>query len=138
MQLADEAIVKVMMYDYLLYGVSNVADLLLLIPGIAVGVRRFHDTSRSGWLPIAFGSFSALSSITILASLFGFRSIFPSLISGYESSRIWFGFIAIVTICLGLYYIFIAVQAGTKGLNEYGPDPLNPHLGNEIDLIGEE
>ncbi|CAI8741222.1 DUF805 domain-containing protein [Pseudomonas donghuensis] len=34
---------------------SNLYSLALLIPGIAVGVRRMHDTDRSGWwllLPI--------------------------------------------------------------------------------------
>mgnify|MGYP002525925674 CR=1 FL=1 len=32
-----------------MYGISSVIGLALLIPGIAVGVRRLHDTGRSGW-----------------------------------------------------------------------------------------
>lgn len=28
---------------------SGLYSLLLLIPGLAVGVRRLHDTDRSGW-----------------------------------------------------------------------------------------
>ena len=35
---------------------SNLYSLALLVPGIAVGVRRLHDTDRSGWwliVPIA-------------------------------------------------------------------------------------
>jgi uncharacterized membrane protein YhaH (DUF805 family) len=28
---------------------STLVDLALLLPGIAVGVRRLHDTDRSGW-----------------------------------------------------------------------------------------
>ena len=28
---------------------SGLYSLLVLIPGIAVGVRRLHDTNRSGW-----------------------------------------------------------------------------------------
>ena len=34
---------------------SNIYSLAVLVPGIAVGVRRMHDTDRSGWwllLPI--------------------------------------------------------------------------------------
>ncbi|TDV66069.1 DUF805 domain-containing protein [Pseudomonas sp. LP_7_YM] len=36
--------------------ISNLYSLVLLVPGIAVGVRRLHDTDRSGWwllVPIA-------------------------------------------------------------------------------------
>jgi uncharacterized membrane protein YhaH (DUF805 family) len=34
---------------------ASLYDLFVLIPGIAVGVRRLHDTGRSGWwLLIAF------------------------------------------------------------------------------------
>ncbi|MNG31219.1 Inner membrane protein YhaH [compost metagenome] len=29
--------------------ISNLYALALLVPGIAVGVRRMHDTDRSGW-----------------------------------------------------------------------------------------
>src|SRR5471032_587098 len=35
---------------------SNIYSLAVLLPGIAIGVRRMHDTDRSGWwllLPIA-------------------------------------------------------------------------------------
>jgi uncharacterized membrane protein YhaH (DUF805 family) len=31
------------------YGLSGVFSLLTLLPSIAVGVRRLHDTNRSGW-----------------------------------------------------------------------------------------
>lgn len=37
-------------------GVSAIYNLAILVPAIAVGVRRMHDTGRSGWwllLPIA-------------------------------------------------------------------------------------
>ena len=42
---------------------SNLYSLAVLIPGIAVGVRRLHDTDRSGWwllLPIVNIVFLAL------------------------------------------------------------------------------
>src|SRR4051794_3761505 len=29
-----------------------IAGLALLIPGLAAGVRRLHDTDRSGWFPL--------------------------------------------------------------------------------------
>ncbi|RZK24070.1 MAG: DUF805 domain-containing protein [Hymenobacter sp.] len=33
----------------LIAGVSGLVSLALLIPGIAVGVRRMHDVNKSGW-----------------------------------------------------------------------------------------
>jgi uncharacterized membrane protein YhaH (DUF805 family) len=33
----------------LLTGLSGLWSLAMLIPGLAVGVRRLHDTGRSGW-----------------------------------------------------------------------------------------
>lgn len=57
-------------------------SLAVLVPTIAVGVRRLHDTNRSGlWLLIAF----------------------------------------IPLVNLVLLYFFI--QEGTRGPNQYGPDP---------------
>lgn len=35
--------------DFLTYAVSGIVGLALLIPGLAVGARRLHDTGRSGW-----------------------------------------------------------------------------------------
>jgi uncharacterized membrane protein YhaH (DUF805 family) len=29
--------------------ISNIYSLLVLVPGLAVGVRRLHDTGKSGW-----------------------------------------------------------------------------------------
>lgn len=137
-KLVDDVIVRIMMYDYLQLGFHNIGDLLLIVPGVAVGVRCFHDTGRSGWIPIAFGGVSALTSISLLTTLVGINWMGPLLNIGSNGTTVWFGFVAVVTVCLGIYYIIIAVQAGTPGLNTYGPDPLNPHLGNEIDQIGEE
>jgi uncharacterized membrane protein YhaH (DUF805 family) len=35
-------------------GVSALANLAILVPGIAVAVRRLHDTDRSGWWILLF------------------------------------------------------------------------------------
>lgn len=56
--------------------ISNLYSLAVLIPSIAVGIRRMHDTNRSGWWVI----------------------LFP---------------IALIFACL----------EGTRGPNQYGPDP---------------
>ena len=33
----------------LIIGLSSVLSLILLVPGLAVCIRRLHDTGRSGW-----------------------------------------------------------------------------------------
>jgi uncharacterized membrane protein YhaH (DUF805 family) len=49
-----------------------VLGLALLIPGIAVGVRRLHDTGRSGWwLLIAFVPFVGVIILVVLLCLDG-------------------------------------------------------------------
>ena len=44
--MSESAMMAVMTPVFLLYGIAVLA---LLIPGIAVTVRRLHDTDRSGW-----------------------------------------------------------------------------------------
>lgn len=57
--------------------------LALLVPSIAVGIRRLHDTDRSGW---------------------------------------WI-LIALVPFVGGLILLVFYVLEGTRGPNQYGPDP---------------
>ena len=66
------------------YGpITLVVFLAVLVPSIAVGVRRLHDTGRSGWWML-IGLIPILGAIVLL--------------------------------------IFFVLE-GTKGPNEYGPDP---------------
>ena len=62
--------------------VSGLVGLAILVPGIAVGIRRLHDTNRSGWW--------------LLLCLTGIGSFIV---------------------------LYFTVQEGTKGENQYGPDP---------------
>jgi len=58
--------------------------LAALIPGLAVGVRRMHDTNRSGWICL----------------------------------------LALIPFAGWAVLLVFAVQEGTRGDNQYGPDPL--------------
>lgn len=64
---------------------SMVYSLAILVPSIAVGVRRLHDLNKPGMLYLV-----------ILIPLLG-----------------------------ALYLIYLFIQEGTKGENEYGADPLS-------------
>jgi uncharacterized membrane protein YhaH (DUF805 family) len=75
------------------------ASLALLLPGICVGIRRLHDTDRSGWW--------------LLTGLGG------SLVGGLFSML----FMPLgVLIMLGAfgYLIFLLAQPGTPGPNRFG------------------
>ncbi|HXW41759.1 MAG TPA: DUF805 domain-containing protein [Xanthobacteraceae bacterium] len=79
--------------------------LVTLLPGIAVAVRRLHDTDRSGWwLAAVFAATAALAAVFV----FVLRSpILP---------------MAIIVIG-ALVLIWWFCQPGTRGPNSYGPDP---------------
>ena len=85
---------------------TGLLSLALLLPNLAVSVRRLHDVNRSGWwilLPLA---------PMLLAFIFMF--MFQLTIAGI------FGLITLATWILLIYWY---VQPGTAGQNPYGPDP---------------
>ena len=63
--------------------ISSLFSLAVLVPGIAVSVRRLHDTNRSG-----------LMLLLCLIPLVG-----------------------------AIIVLYFAIQEGTQGENQYGPDP---------------
>ncbi len=85
-----------------IYGpVTFLAALVFVIPQFSAGIRRLHDTNRSGWwmllgcVPIA---------VMVLVLLTGSWSL---------------GLLNLVVFVL-LYFL---VLDGTRGPNQYGPDP---------------
>ncbi|NLI72319.1 MAG: DUF805 domain-containing protein [Bacteroidales bacterium] len=66
------------------YGpIYSIVGLALLVPSLAVGVRRLHDIDKSGWY--------------ILVNL--------------------------IPIIGNIWFIVMMITEGTKGDNQYGPDP---------------
>lgn len=85
----------------------------LLIPSLAVGVRRLHDVDRSGWwLMIGYGPWLAGE---ILASV-----LRPEWLVGLIHAGALVGFIVLLV---------FAVRPGTSGPNRFGPDPKGVDLG---------
>ncbi|ADU12804.1 DUF805 domain-containing protein [Asticcacaulis excentricus] len=109
--------------------VGNVISLALLVPNLAVGVRRLHDTNRTGWwliLPIAaFVVGLVLFLVTQgghLASLFTDKyennpqAVFSLIGSGFL--MVW------LPTFVGSVVLFVFnVLDGTPGANRFGPDP---------------
>lgn len=77
-----------------------------LVPSLAVGVRRLHDTGRSGWwLLIGYGPFLLSLVLTMAGSL---------QLAMILSVLALVGFVALL--------VFMVME-GTRGSNQYGPDP---------------
>lgn len=106
------------MIVFFLYGLASLA---LIIPGIAVTVRRLHDTNRSGWwilAPLAF----------YLVALVGMVMTASSPDSpGLGGILLMVG--GIGATILGLALLVFMFLEGTRGPNNYGPDPKGEDLG---------
>jgi uncharacterized membrane protein YhaH (DUF805 family) len=89
------------------YGpISALFGLATFVPSLAVGVRRLHDTNRSGlWLLIGYGPF-ILSLLLMVAGMLQFTMI-----------------LSIVALVGFIVLLVFMVLEGNRGPNQYGPDP---------------
>jgi uncharacterized membrane protein YhaH (DUF805 family) len=84
------------------YGpLTLILAIALLTPQLSVSVRRLHDTNRSGWWV-----------------LLGFVPVATMLLSGITGIGV-LNLLALAALVL-LYFFILE---GTKGPNQYGPDP---------------
>jgi len=89
-------------------------SLAVFIPSLTVGVRRLHDTERSGfWLLLGVVPSVLLTIFAILS--FFFRSL------GIGIAMIVLGIL--LTLAGIVVLIIFWVQEGTPGNNKYGPNP---------------
>ncbi len=94
---------------------ATLFSLAVVLPTVAVAVRRLHDTDRSGWWIIApLVAYVAAGVAVAVAVAAGAGAIVLAVVG--------LGFLvgAILAIVLLIFYI----QKGTQGPNTYGPDPL--------------
>lgn len=89
--------------------ISIVWGLYTLIPSIAITVRRLHDTNRSGWW-------------YLLAIVFIFAMVIFAVLQFNSSNYI---FLILAFLCFAGFFAFVVFLflPGTKGENDYGPDP---------------
>ncbi len=96
---AGGAIMAIMALNWLV-------SLALLIPALAVTVRRLHDTNRSGWW--------------ILAPICAYVVVFVGAAVQSQGLTLIGGLAALGTIILLLVFMFLE---GTVGPNRFGEDP---------------
>lgn len=99
---------------------GGLVNLALLIPTLAVGWRRMHDVNKSGWINL-------LPLLGVVLLVAGFGSQFAALASGTmptgftSGPLVWFG--VAVLAATTIYVFVLTVTEGTRGSNDYGPDP---------------
>jgi uncharacterized membrane protein YhaH (DUF805 family) len=107
----------------LLYLLWALLGLIFFIPNLAVTVRRLHDTNRSGWWVLApWGPY--------LLMIFASAAIVGTTSKPDETTLGMMGLVMIVlglaALVLGLVVLVFLFLEGTKGPNQYGPDPKSP------------
>jgi len=97
---------------------SALIELVLLLPGIAVLVRRLHDVDRTGWwalfpIPVLIGIVMLLGLLHAVGA-----ERFPAVVL-LVGMVVW-----IVTVVVSIVLLVWACTRGTRGPNRFGPDPL--------------
>jgi uncharacterized membrane protein YhaH (DUF805 family) len=111
----------------------------ILIPSIAVQVRRLHDINRSGWWLGGFYLVYALYFVLLFGMLGA--QMGAAMAGGTSDTPPSFGpmFAATMVVGLGMFIYAIVLlvfycQQGTSGDNRFGPDPYGP--GNLEEVFG--
>jgi|SRR6185369_3820117 uncharacterized membrane protein YhaH (DUF805 family) len=109
--------------------IGGIVSLGLLIPSIAVTVRRLHDTDRSGWWLLAF-----VGAIALLVFLATLGRLDSALGNGASTAASFTTAIVAILIVLGggVTLLVFMVLPGTEGPNSYGPDPYGPDSLEEV------
>jgi uncharacterized membrane protein YhaH (DUF805 family) len=111
-------ILQVLVRISAIFGLLGLLYLGILIPVIAVGVRRLHDTERTGWwllapfVPYAIGiALVFRGAMTPGANPLALFTFGPAMI------------FMLIGFVLALVVFIFTVLPGTKGPNRFGPDP---------------
>ena len=95
---------------------NSMLSIVILIAGIAVGVKRLHDRNKSGWYLLLFYFVPCtLAALSVLIGAF------------VEDSSIIATVLALLAFALVVWaFIEMGCLRGTVGVNQYGPDPVAP------------
>lgn len=110
--------------------------LILTIPRVSAGVRRFHDTNRLGFAPILLCLLVYYPQYSIII-----RPYLPIEIQRYNFPFINNNFTDIywfIAGCLTLFVLFHSALKGDARQNKYGIDPLNHKMRDEVERIGRD
>jgi uncharacterized membrane protein YhaH (DUF805 family) len=105
-----------------------VAFLALLVPWLAVQVRRLHDTNRSGWWLGGFYLLYLVYAVSMGSVMFGMLASMRAGNTPPDPSAFGagFGVVGLIGLLQFVYMIVLIVfycLPGTAGPNRFGPDP---------------
>ena len=87
----------------------------VIIPQLAVTVRRLHDTGRSGWW-----MFKPL--LVCIVAVFGL--FFAAMFSGGDSAAGLMAVAVVIPLACYIWYMVVMCLPGDYGDNRFGPDPV--------------
>lgn len=104
--------------------VGNLYSLLVILPNVAVTVRRMHDIGKSPLILIIYAIISTLPFVGLMY-LVGFdaEALFGNPDGPYFNYAM--AWVALVGL-LSLYFVYLFAQKGDAGDNAYGPP--SPHV----------
>jgi uncharacterized membrane protein YhaH (DUF805 family) len=106
-----------------LYLICIVVGLAILVPDLAVAVRRLHDTERSGWWILA-PMVPYIFLIVTMGMVGATGSLDPKNPGGgLAALGIVGGVAALAVMVLAVVLLVFYFLEGTPGPNKYGPDP---------------
>jgi uncharacterized membrane protein YhaH (DUF805 family) len=109
---------------------NTIYSLAVLIPGLAVSVRRLHDIGKSGKLLLLFYVvIIALAVVMVVSGLSMFMT-------GTGTPGIGFFIPFLLILAMSIWMLVLYCTEGNQGANKYGADPKSS--GEEINEIGLE
>ena len=89
------------------YWIYLVFCLVILLPSIAVAVRRLHDIGRTGWWYLLF---AVLMALPVIPNCMHLTGILPT-------------FLNLVALAITIFYIVVMCKDSQPGENKWGPNP---------------
>jgi uncharacterized membrane protein YhaH (DUF805 family) len=92
--------------------------LATIVPGVAVGVRRLHDSNRSGWWMLLVVPYLVVAIVAMRA-----------MAAGNLAAMATSGLLALIGMVLCIVLLIFMVLPSSPGKNRYGPNPYGEGVG---------
>jgi uncharacterized membrane protein YhaH (DUF805 family) len=109
---------------------QTVLNLALIVPSLAVTVRRLHDTDRTGWWLVAIIPSMVAGFVATVTAGAAFQRQQLQLLGSASIALMVAAVIAVVILAIAL--LIFMIMPGTEGPNRYGPDPYGPGALEEV------
>lgn len=106
---------------------SLALTLVILYPAVALGVKRLHDRDRPGSLMAVFIAPSLVLQLGDLLGITGSEQLIAG--QSVQVPNLLGGILIFVTLIVGLWaLVTLGFLSGTRGPNQYGPDPRSDEI----------